>query len=476
MTNRTQRPVSVGWTFLIASIVVFMAALDNLVVTTALPTIQRHFGASLSELEWVVNAYTLTFAVLLLTGAALGDRFGRKRMLIMGITIFTLGSAFAALSGSSTELIIARAIQGIGGAILTPLSLTILSAAVPPERRAVALGAWGGVAGLAIAVGPVVGGAIAEGVAWQGIFWINVPIGLAVIPLAWLRLSESRGPSSKLDLVGLGLVSSGLLAIVWGLVRGNELGWTSTGILGALIGGAILLAVFAAWETRVGEPMLPLNLFRSRAFSAANGVSLLMSFGMFGSVFLLAQYFQVVQHYSPLQAGLRTLPWTFMPVIVAPIAGLLSTRTGTRPLLVLGMALQAIALGWLSFVVTPTVPYSTLVLPFILAGAGMGLFFAPIANVVLSAVRPEQEGVASGANNAIRELGGVFGVAVLASVFAAAGSYATPASYVQGLIPALQVGALVVGVGVLAAIALPGRASVREHTEAAMSPDAAIAG
>ena len=468
------RPVSVRWTFLITSIVVFMAALDNLVVTTALPTIRAHFGASLSELEWMVNAYTLTFAVLLLTGAALGDRFGRKRMLIIGVAIFTLGSAIAALSGTSTELIIARAIQGLGGAILTPLSLTILSAAVPPERRAVALGAWGGIAGLAIAIGPVVGGAISEGVAWQGIFWINVPIGLAVIPLAWFRLSESRGPASRLDLPGLALVSSGLLAIVWSLVRGNELGWTNPGILGALVGGLILVGIFAAWETRASEPMLPLYLFRSRAFSAANAVSMFMTFGMFGSIFLLAQYFQIVQHYSPLQAGLRTLPWTFMPVIVAPMAGLLSVRTGTRPLLVLGMALQAIAIGWLSLVVTPTVAYGVLVPPFILAGAGMGLFFAPIANVVLSSVRPEQEGVASGANNAIRELGGVFGVALLASVFTANGSYSSPAGYVAGLVPALQVGAVVVFLGVLAALVLPGR--MRGEVRVELSPEPMIPG
>ncbi|MFI5199264.1 MAG: DHA2 family efflux MFS transporter permease subunit, partial [Candidatus Limnocylindrales bacterium] len=376
------------------------------------------------------------------------------------LAIFTVGSAMAALSGSSSELIVARAIQGVGGAILTPLSLTILSAAVPPERRAVALGAWGGVAGLAIAIGPLVGGAIAQGLAWQGIFWINVPIGLVAMPLAWFRLSESRGPASKLDLPGLGLVSAGLFAIVWGLVRGNELGWTSPTILTAFVVGAILLAAFAAWESRTAEPMLPLRLFRSRAFTAANIVSMLMTFGMFGSVFLLAQFFQNVQGYSPFEAGLRTLPWTFMPVIVAPIAGLLSVRTGTRPLLVTGMAFQALALGWMSLVITPTVAYSSLVPPFILAGAGMGLFFAPIANVVLSAVRPIEEGVASGANNAIRELGGVFGVAVLASVFTANGSYASPNLYVQGLIPALQVGAVVVSLGVLAALALPGRARV----------------
>ncbi|MEA2518683.1 MAG: hypothetical protein QOF49_763, partial [Chloroflexota bacterium] len=392
------------WTFAISSIALFMAALDNLVVTTALPVIRASFSANLAELEWIVNAYTLTFAVLLLTGAALGDRFGRKRLFIIGLAIFTGGSAVAALSSNVSVLIAARAIQGLGGAILTPLSLTILSAAVPRERRAVALGAWGGIAGLAIAIGPLVGGAISEGLAWQWIFWVNVPIGLIAIPMARARLTETRGPSTRLDLPGLGLASGGLLAVVWGLVRANEQGWTSLEILASFAIGIVLLAGFVIWEARSAEPMLPLRLFRSRSFTAANIVSMLMTFGMFGSIFLLAQFFQIVQGYSPLQAGLRTLPWTIMPVFVAPIAGLLSARTGTRPLLVLGMSLMAIALAWMSFVTTPTVDYLVLVPSFILAGAGMGLFFAPIANVVLSAVRPEEEGKASGANNAIREL------------------------------------------------------------------------
>jgi EmrB/QacA subfamily drug resistance transporter len=448
------------WTFAISSIALFMAALDNLVVTTALPVIRASFSANLAELEWIVNAYTLTFAVLLLTGAALGDRFGRKRLFIIGLAIFTGGSAIAALSSNVSVLIVARAIQGLGGAILTPLSLTILSAAVPRERRAVALGAWGGIAGLAIAIGPLVGGAISEGLAWQAIFWLNVPIGLVAIPMAYARLTETRGPSTRLDLPGLGLVSAGLFAVVWGLVRANEQGWTSAEILGSFAVGIVLLAGFVAWEARSAEPMLPLRLFRSRTFSAANIVSMLMTFGMFGSIFLLAQFFQVVQHYSPLQAGLRTLPWTIMPVFVAPIAGLLSARTGTRPLLVLGMSLQAIALGWMSLVITPTVDYLTIVPSFILAGIGMGLFFAPIANVVLSAVRPEEEGKASGANNAIRELGGVFGVAVLASIFSANGGYATGQAFVDGLVPAMQLGAVVVAFGAIAALGLGGRTRV----------------
>jgi EmrB/QacA subfamily drug resistance transporter len=448
---------STAWTFAITSIALFMVALDNLVVTTALPVIRADLGASLTDLEWMVNAYTLTFAVLLLTGAALGDRFGRRRFFVIGLTIFTAGSAAAALAPSSDILILARAIQGIGGAIVTPLSLTILSAAVPPERRAVALGAWGGIAGLAIAIGPLVGGAIAEGVSWHWIFWVNVPIGIVAVALSYLRLRESRGPDGALDLPGLALVSGGLLALVWGVIHGNDRGWTDPQIIGALAIGAILIGAFLVWESRTRSPMLPLRFFRSRAFTSANIVSFLMYFGVFGAVFLLVQFFQVVQGLSPFQSGLRTLPWTAMPAIVAPIAGLLAGRIGGRPILVAGMVLLSVGLAWIAAVTSPTVEYLVLVPGFVFAGIGMGLFFAPIANVVLSAVDPIEEGQASGATNTIREIGGVFGVAVLASVFSSSGSYASPAEYVDGLVPAVWVGAAIVAVGAVVALALPGR-------------------
>jgi EmrB/QacA subfamily drug resistance transporter len=445
------------WTFAISSIALFMAALDNLVVTTALPVIRQSFSAGLSELEWIVNAYTLTFAVLLLTGAALGDRFGRKRMFVIGLAVFTTGSAIAALSSSVNMLIAARAIQGVGGAIVTPLTLTILSAAVPKERRAVALGAWGAVGGLAIAIGPLVGGAVAEGLAWQWIFWLNVPIGLVAIPLALTFLTETHGPKQRLDLPGLAIITAGLFSLVYGLVRGNELGWDSAAIRVALGLGVAGIVAFIAWEARTAEPMLPLRLFRSRTFSAANGVSLLMFFGMFGSIFLLAQFFQIVQHYSPFQAGLRTLPWTLMPIFVAPTAGFLSTRIGTRPIIVTGLALQAVALAWLSIVVSPTVDYLAIVPAFIIAGTGMGMYFGPTANVILSSVRPEEEGKASGANNAIREIGGVFGIAVLAAIFSANGSYVSGQAFVNGMIPALQVGAIVVAAGTVVGLGMAQR-------------------
>src|SRR5581483_6045425 len=445
---------NIGWTFAITSVALFMVTLDNLVVTTALPVIRRDLHASLSQLEWTVNAYTLTFAVLLLTGAALGDRLGRRRMFAAGLTIFTLASAWAALSTSATMLDVARAVQGVGGAIVMPLTLTILSAGVPKERRGLALGLWGGISGLAVAFGPLVGGAVVSGVSWHWIFWLNVPIGLVLAPLALARLDESHGPSSKLDLPGLALVSTGLFGIVWGLVRGNSVGWGSPQIVGALVGGAVVSALFVAWELRTAAPMLPMRFFRNRTFALANVSSLFMFFGMFGSIFLLSQFFQTVQGYSPLQSGLRILPWTAMPIFVAPIAGALSDRIGGHRLMGLGLALQAGGLAWIAAVSTPTTSYSSLVVPFALSGAGMALFFAPVANVVLSSVRPEEEGQASGAQNAIRELGGVFGVAVLASIFAHYGGYRTGTTFVDGLTPAVYVGAAIVAVGSLAALAI----------------------
>jgi EmrB/QacA subfamily drug resistance transporter len=445
------------WTFAITSVALFMVTLDNLVVTSALPVIRRNLHASLTQLEWTVNAYTLTFAVLLLTGAALGDRYGRRLMFSIGIGVFTLGSAVAALSTTATGLDLARALQGVGGAIVTPLTLTLLSAAVPREKRGLALGAWGGIGGLAVAIGPLVGGAIVEGLSWQWIFWLNVPIGLVLAPLAFFRLRESHGPADRLDLPGLGLASAGLLGIVWGLVRGNSVGWSSPEIVGSLVAGVIVLALFVLWELRAAAPMLPMRFFRNRTFALTNVSSLFMFFGMFGSIFLLIQFFQTVQGYSPLQAGLRILPWTAMPIFIAPIAGAWSDRIGGQRLMAAGLSLQAVGLAWIATVTSPTMPYADVVAPFFLSGIGMALFFAPVANVVLSSVRPVEEGQASGANNAIRELGGVFGVAVLASIFAHYGGYGAPQHFVDGLRPAVWVGAGFVGVGALAALAIPSR-------------------
>jgi len=471
MTHTQKR--STVWTLAITSVALFMVSLDNLVVTTALPVIRGQLHASISQLEWTVNAYTLTFAVLLLTGAALGDRFGRRRLFVIGLLLFTGASAAAALSTSANALDLARALQGVGGAIVTPLTLTILSAAVPRERRGLALGVWGGIGGLAIALGPLVGGAIVDGVSWHWIFWLNVPIGLVLAPLALARLEETRGTDSSLDLPGLALASAGLLGIVWGLVRGNEHGWTSLGIGSPIVAGIALLAAFVGWELRTATPMLPMHVFRSRTFALTNVASLLMFFGMFGSIFLLAQFFQTVQHYSPLASGLRILPWTAMPIFVAPIAGALSDRVGGQRLMATGLALQAAGLAWIAAVSSPSVPYSALVMPFVLSGTGMALFFAPVANVVLSSVRPEQEGKASGATNAIREIGGVFGVAVLASVFAHVGGYQSGTAFSHGTNVAVFVGAGVVAVGAVAAALIRHRPALAPAVEMDLELEAA---
>ena len=442
------------WALAITSIAVFMVTLDNLVVTTAIPVLREDLHASLSGLQWTVNAYTLTFAVLLLTGAALGERFGRRRLLVIGIAIFTAASAAAALAPSILALDVARAAQGLGGAIVMPLTLTVLSASVPAERRGLALGIWGGISGLAVALGPLVGGAIVSGISWHWIFWLNVPIGLALTPLILLRLDESHGPASRLDLPGLALASAGLVGIVWGLVRANEVGWTSAGIVGSFVVGAALLVGFVAWELHTEHPMLPMRFFRNRTFALANVASLFMFFGMFGAIFFISQFFQTVQGLSPFQSGLRILPWTAMPMLVAPIAGALSDRIGGHRLMGAGLALQAIGLGWIAAVSTPTTPYVEFIGAFLISGVGMALFFAPVAHVVLSSVRPEQEGQASGANNAIRELGGVFGVAVLAAVFTVNGGYGSGQQFVDGMNPAVMIGAALVAVGAIAAFAI----------------------
>ncbi len=461
------------WTLVIVSLGLFMVVLDNLVVNVALPSIHRDLGASIQSLEWTVNAYVLAYAVLLLTGAALGDRFGRKRMFIAGVTLFTASSAAAAIAPTIGFLIAARALQGTGAAIVTPLTLTLLAEAFPAQRRGVALGVWSGISGTAVALGPLVGGAVVQAASWHWIFWINVPIGIALVPVAAARLKESRGITRSLDLPGVVLASSGLFGIVYGLVRSQSLGWTNSEVMISLIAGVTLVLAFVAYELRASEPMLPMRFFANRAFAVTNVVSLSMYFGMFGSIFFLSQFLQNVLHNSPLQAGIKLLVWTGATMIVAPLAGYFSERIGSRPFMVAGLALQAVALGWLATVASVTQTYASMLVPFVLAGAGMALVFAPSANAVLSSVRTSEAGQASGATNAIRELGGVLGIAVLATVFTSNGSYVSPQDYVNGLVPAMWVGAAVLAAGALIALALP--FSTRETSAEAegAAPDAA---
>jgi EmrB/QacA subfamily drug resistance transporter len=444
-----------NWTLGIVSVALFMVVLDNLVVSIALPSIRRDLGASIQSLEWTVNAYVLAYAVLLLTGAALGDRFGRRRMFLVGLTVFTAASACAALAPTTALLVAARAVQGAGAALVTPLTLTLLAEAFPAERRGIALGVWSGVSGAAVALGPLVGGAVVQGISWHWIFWLNVPIGLVVLPLAAVNLRESHGPYGSLDLPGLALASTGAFGIVFGLVRAQSAGWTSPTILASLCAGAALLAGFVLWERRASEPMLPMSFFSRRAFAVTNVASLTMYFGMFGSIFFLSQFMQDVLHNSPLQAGLKILVWTGATMIVAPLAGIYSQRFGSRPFLLAGLTLQAGALAWLAAILSTHTPYAEMLVPFVMAGAGMALVFAPSANAVLSAVRPDQAGQASGATNAIRETGGVLGVAVLASIFTHLGGYGSPQAFVHGLAPGLWVAVAMLGAGALTVLALP---------------------
>jgi EmrB/QacA subfamily drug resistance transporter len=448
----------------------FMVALDNLVVTTALPVIKTELGASLTDLQWFVNAYTLPFAALLLTASALGDRIGRRRMFIAGIVIFTLASAAAALATEPWMLTAARAVQGLGGAAVAPLSLTLLATAVPDRQRNAAIGIWGGISGLGVAVGPVVGGAVVEGLDWHWIFWLNVPVGVVAVVLARTMLGESRGGAVRLDPLGLVLAAGGTLLLVWGVVDGPDHGWSSTRVLAMLIAGATLVAGFLAWQRRNPTPMLPLGLFRSRGFALVNIVTLTFSAGAFGSVFLLAQFFQVVQGLSPLDAGIRTLPWTMAPMVVAPLAGIFADRLGLRNLIVAGQVLLATGVFWIGFASSVDVGYGDLVIAFILAGVGMGLTFAPVSTMALASVRANQRGVASGANNTIRELGVAVGVAVLASVFSSYGDYTSHASFVAGLRPAVMVGAAIIAVGAVVALRLPGRTALAQDPEAAPEP------
>ncbi|HEY3774612.1 MAG TPA: DHA2 family efflux MFS transporter permease subunit [Solirubrobacteraceae bacterium] len=443
------------WTLVLVSVGLFMVVLDNLVVTVALPSIHASLGASVQALEWTVNAYTLSYAVLLLTGAALGDRFGRRRMFMAGIALFTLASAGAALAPSAGLLIAARAIQGVGAAIATPLTLTLLADAFPPAQRGLALGVWSGISGIAVALGPLVGGAVIDAGSWHDIFWINVPVGAVLVPLIARRLKESHGPTRRLDLAGLGLGSAGLFGLVYGLVRSQTLGWGSIQVLATLAVGVVLLIGFIVHERRTDAPMLPMEFFARRGFAVTNVVSLSMYFGMFGSVFFLSQFLQDVLGNSPLQAGVKLLAWTGATLIVAPLAGIFSERYGSRLFMSAGLALQALALGWIATLAATHIPYTELIAPFVMGGAGMALVFAPSANAVLSSVRTDQAGQASGATNAIRELGGVLGVSVLATVFTSHGGYGSPQAFVNGLTPALWVGTAVLAFGAVLPLLLP---------------------
>jgi EmrB/QacA subfamily drug resistance transporter len=434
-----------------------MAALDTLVVSTALSTIRLDLGASVEQLEWTVNAYNLSFAVLLITTAALGDRYGRRNFYAAGIALFTAASAACALAPDVGWLIAARAVQGVGAALIMPLGLALLSAAFPAEKRGAAIGIFSAITGVSVASGPLVGGAVVEGLNWEWIFWLNVPIGLVTIPLVLSRLHESRGPDKSLDIPGLALVTGGALGIVWGLVRGNSAGWGSVEVLATLTIGALLVAAFIAWELRAREPMLPMRLFRSRAFSASNAAMFFTFASLFGAVFFFAQFLQIGLGYGPLETGLRLMPWTATFITVAPVAGALADRIGERPLMVTGLTLQAIGMGWLALIAEPGLAYTSLLGPFIVAGVGVSMAIPAAQNSAVGSVATEAIGKAAGTNSMMRELGGVFGIAIVVAIFAGAGSYASAEAFTDGFVPAVAVGAFLALCGAVAGAALPTR-------------------
>lgn len=455
VTPRRHAPV---WLAIVAaSLPMFMATLDNLVMTSALPVVQADLGSSVSQLSWFMNAYTLTFATFMLPAATLGDRLGRRRMMLAGIAVFTLASIASALSTTSEALIAARAVQGLGAAAIMPLSLTLLAAAVPPAVRAAAIGIWGGVSGLGVALGPVIGGAVVEGVSWQAIFWLNVPVALVAVPLLLVSIPESRGTWQRLDPVGTLLLGGAVFLGIWGIVHGNEDGWSDPRVVVPLVAAAALLPSYVLWARGRSHAVLPLRLFAVRKFRVANIIFLMFTLGIFGAVFLLSQYLQIVQGYSPLEAGVRTLPWTAAPMVVAPIAGALVGRLGYRALLVTGLLLQTVALVWFAVVTENGSDYSSFIVPLIMAGVGMGLTFAPGATMVLDGLPDADFAIASSANSTIREFGVALGIAVLVAVFLANDGQLTPTGYDGAIGPALLTGAAAVAVAVVAALFAPGR-------------------
>jgi EmrB/QacA subfamily drug resistance transporter len=452
------------WVLALTAAASLMVALDLLVVATALNTIRQDLGASVEQLQWTVTAYGLVFAVLLMTGAALGDRFGRRRVFMIGLGVFAAASAACALAPGIEWLIAARAVQGAGAALVMPLAVVLLTASVPAERRGRTLGTFEALTGLATIAGPPVGGVVAQALGWESIFWINVPIALVVIPLVARHVAESRGSDTALDLRGLVLVTGAVFGLVWGLVRGNLAGWDNVSVLVPLVAGVVLLVAFVAWELRADQPMLPMGLFRRRAFSAGTAASMFLFAALYGSVFFLAQFMQTGLGYGPLEAGLRLVPWTAMLLFVAPLAGAFADKVGNRPLLVGGLVVNAVGLGWLALIAAPDLSYGAMVWPLIVTGIGASMAIPVVQNAVLGGVPEDAIGKASGANSMTQELGGAFGVAVLVAVFTVAGSYATASSFVSGFTVAMWVCAGLAAAGAVAAQFVSAPARVAEET------------
>lgn len=460
--QETKDSTAKNWALGITSLASFMMALDAMVITTAFATMRAEFGASVETLQWTVNAFNLTFAVLLLTGAALGDRFGRRRMFVTGIGLFVLASAACALAPTVGWLIISRGAQGAGAALVMPLAMAILSGAFAREERARALGIFSGITGCALIIGPAVGGFLTATLGWRFIFWINLPIGIILIALVAARLRESFGPPARLDIIGLTLVAASALALVWGLIRGNHAGWVSSEVIGALAFGVLFAIVFVGFERRNAAPMIPMRLFASRAFSAGVASSFLFYAAMYGTLFLLPQFLQAAFGAGPLGAGLRLLPWTSTLFLTAPIAGSVVQKFGERVLVVTGLLMQAAGLGWIALEATVGATYPGMVAPLIMAGVGVSMAMPAAQNAVLSSVAATEMGKASGVFNMGRFLGGMFGVALLVAVFSAHDAADMPVHFAGGFAAAMMVAATLSAFAALAGAFLPARRPVAQ--------------
>jgi EmrB/QacA subfamily drug resistance transporter len=460
------------WVLALTGAASLLVVLDSLVVSTALSAIRLDLAASVEDLEWTVNAYVLSFAVLLMTAVTVGDRLGRRRVFAAGLGLFAAASVACALATNVEWLIAARAVQGGGAAFVMPLALAQVTAAFPPESRPKALGIFTALTGAAVPLGALVGGAVVEGISWQWIFWLNVPVGTGLVALARVHLDESFGPPRPVDVPGVVLVSGAALGVLWALVRGNPVGWTSTEVLAALAGGLLLGVDFVAWELRARGPMLPMRLFRGRGFAAGNAAIFLLWGSALGSLFFMAQFLQTAAHHGPLGAGVRLVPWGATTFIVPAIAGSLVPRFGERPFIAAGTALHAVALAWIALVAEPDLGYVQLVLPLVLSGAGVAMASPATQSSVLSAVAPADIGSASGTYSTLRQLGGAFGVAVVVAVFTTTGSYASAPTFTDGFAPAMGACAALSLAGTATGLALPRRRHLAE--EATTPPVAAL--
>ncbi|AJY76683.1 hypothetical protein VN24_21550 [Paenibacillus beijingensis] len=450
----------------------FMAMLDNLVLGVALPSIQKSFQASISDLEWFTNAYTLAFAVLLIPLSMLGERFGRKRIFLIGVTIFTLGSALAGLSVTPLQLILSRVLQGIGGAAVVPLSLTLVSRAFPEQNRAAALGIWSGISGLGLSSGPLIGGLILEGAPWQLIFWVNVPVGVLTLLFGQRWVEESRGEKTAIDFMGILLLGSGLLGIVFGLERGNTEGWTSLTVTGPLAGGGVLLILFYLWERTRRQPLVRFDLFRRSRYTVLIGAGFLMNAGVFGAIFLLTLFLQQAQGNTALGAGVREMAWTGCTMAAAPLAGLAVSKLGTRDVLLFGLLLQVAGLTGLAaliFSLGVDIPFGYMAPFLMIAGTGMGMSFTPLSDGVISSVPESSVGEASGLSNATRELGGVFGIALCTMIFQRGPAITSPEDFGNHIVPSVFMGAGLIAAALIAVLLFVRREAVRPVAETNMN-------